>query len=226
MSLSTGALRTTLFVDYQNMYRTAREAFGWEAFGGRYGNFRPYSLGRQVARGENRVLTEVRVYTGIHTPQRNGVQHAQMQRRMEAWVAASPDIVQVFPRALRYSADRPPQEKGVDVELAVDLVSLALDDAFDVVVLASTDTDLVPALQLVADRFPKKIIETLAYAPIEGGIANAALDLPRGAVRRRLVTPREFQRIADRTNFYDSASNRASALDPERVKRIRGRYSP
>lgn len=225
MSLPTDGQRTTLFVDYQNMYRGARESFGWEAHGGQFGNFRPYSLGRQVVREPGRVLAEVRIYTGVHTPQRNAAQHAQMQRRMEAWVAAAPDKVQVFPRSLRYGQNRPPQEKGVDVELAIDLVSLAIDDKFDVVVLASTDTDLVPALQFVADRFPEKTIETLAYEAKEGYEANAALDLSRGIVQRRSITESDFVRIADRTNFYESASDRAAALDPERVKRIRRRYS-
>jgi hypothetical protein len=92
--------RTVVFVDYQNMYRSAREAFGWVSGGGHFGNFRPYGLGRQVVRERGRVLSQVRVYTGIHTPQRNPKQHGQMQRRMMAWVAESPEKVEVFPRSL------------------------------------------------------------------------------------------------------------------------------
>jgi len=36
---SSTTRRTILFVDYQNMYRSAREAFGWESEGGHFGNF-------------------------------------------------------------------------------------------------------------------------------------------------------------------------------------------
>src|SRR6476619_7188324 len=88
------ASRTVLFIDYQNMYRSAREAFGWESEGGHFGNFRPYGLGRQMVRESGRTLSQVRVYTGIHTPQRNPNQHGQMQRRMMAWVAECPEKVE------------------------------------------------------------------------------------------------------------------------------------
>jgi hypothetical protein len=67
--IAKGERRTVVFIDYQNMYRSAREAFGWLSEPGHFGNFRPYGLGRQMVREVDRVLNEVRVYTGIHTPQ-------------------------------------------------------------------------------------------------------------------------------------------------------------
>jgi uncharacterized LabA/DUF88 family protein len=216
--------RTVVFVDYQNMYRSAREAFGWQTKPGHFGSFRPYSLGKQLARGGTRALTEVRVYTGIHGPRRNAVQHGQMQRRMLAWVAAAPDKVQVFPRSLRYDANGKAREKGVDVELAIDIVSLAIDGTFDVMAVASTDTDLVPALQFVADRFPNKKIVTVTYEPAEGCHAAAPLDLPRRHVERRFITARDFASIADKTNYYASASDKSALIDPTRVARIRRRF--
>ena len=51
-----------------------------------------------------------------------------------------------FPAAL-------PQEKGVDVKLAIDFVLGAIDGEYDVGVVFSTDTDLRPALEMVANRF-------------------------------------------------------------------------
>jgi NYN domain len=45
----------------------------------------------------------------------------------------------------------PAQEKGIDVALAVDFVRLACEGAFDVGVLFSRDTDLLPALEAVRD---------------------------------------------------------------------------
>lgn len=216
-----------MFVDYQNMYRSAREAFGWKAEGGHFGNFRPYGLGRQMVRDPDRALAQVRVYTGMHTPQRNAAQYSNLQRRMRAWLAESPDKVEVFPRPLRYSSQRPHgEEKGVDVELAIDLVRLAIDDAFDVVVLASTDTDLVPPLQFVADRFPDKTIVTAAWEPLPEYISDTAapLDLPRGDVERTRIPKRDFDRMADKRNFYLSASE--APVDPNRWERIRRRVEP
>lgn len=218
--------RTVVFIDYQNMYRSAREAFNWESEGGHFGNFRPYGLGRRMVREVDRLLTQVRVYTGIHIPQRNAAQHAQMQRRMAAWVAESPEKVALFPRPLRYSSRRPGgEEKGVDVELAIDLVSLALDDEFDTVILASGDTDLVPALQFVADRFPEKQIETIAWEPLQGCQPPSALDLPRGDVTRTELSKQDFDRMADKRNFYLSSTDASGKVDPERWDKIKKRYS-
>jgi uncharacterized LabA/DUF88 family protein len=218
--------RTIVFVDYQNMYRSARDAFGWASENGRFGNFRPYGLGRQMVREPDRMLTEVRIYTGIHTPQRKATLNAMMQRRMAAWVAEQPDKVHVLPRPLRYSSNRPQgEEKGIDVELAIDIVSLALDDLFDVCVLASADTDLVPALQLVADRFPDKTLVTLGFDPEPGceGRTPAPLDLPRGKVFRRRIPRSDFDRIADKRNFYAPESDVRNSVDPATWERIQKR---
>jgi hypothetical protein len=58
----------------------------------------------------------------------------------------------VVQRPLRYPKAWPAekaQEKGVDVALAVDCVMLAVTRSYDVGILVSTDTDLVPALEAV-----------------------------------------------------------------------------
>jgi uncharacterized LabA/DUF88 family protein len=49
------------------------------------------------------------------------------------------------------------REKGIDVKIAVDLIIGATDDKYDTAILVSSDTDLVPALDLVRLRFRKKI---------------------------------------------------------------------
>ncbi|MFZ5851073.1 MAG: NYN domain-containing protein [Actinomycetota bacterium] len=44
-----------------------------------------------------------------------------------------------------------PREKGIDVALAIDFVAMAVRGEYDVGILMSTDTDLKPALEAVAD---------------------------------------------------------------------------
>jgi hypothetical protein len=226
---SRRGLRTIVFVDYQNMYRSARDAFGWRSAPGHFGNLRPLGLANLIALRDPRLqVIQVRVYTGIHTPQGNQTQYSMAQRRISAWVAEAPERVQVFPRPLRYSRDRPQgQEKGVDVELAIDLVSLAIDDAFDVLVLASGDSDLVPSLQFVAGRYPEKRIITLGYRPEPGFDADAPapLDLPRATVERRTIDKSAFEQIADKRNFYEPASDVSSRLAPGRWEAIKRRFS-
>jgi uncharacterized LabA/DUF88 family protein len=63
-------------------------------------------------------------------------------------LADDPELVHVFTRTLRY----PPaegRETGVDVQIAIDLVSLAADDRYDLAVLASADHRSHPRVQFV-----------------------------------------------------------------------------
>ena len=53
-------------------------------------------------------------------------------------------VVRTRPLSYRYGK---PQEKGVDVMLAVDLVKGTLSDQFDAAVVFTGDTDLLPAIE-------------------------------------------------------------------------------
>lgn len=62
--------------------------------------------------------------------------------------------VQVVARPLRYPHGWPakkPEEKGIDVSIAVDFVLMAARGDYDVGILMSADTDLKPALEAVVD---------------------------------------------------------------------------
>lgn len=50
------------------------------------------------------------------------------------------------------------EEKESDVNLAIHLVKLAYQDAFDKAIIFSADTDLAPAISMVREIFPQKII--------------------------------------------------------------------
>ena len=68
-------------------------------------------------------------------------------RQSAAW---SQSAVDVRWRLLSYPRDwprSPPREKGVDVAIATDIVSLSLRGVCDVIVVASADTDLRPAIE-------------------------------------------------------------------------------
>lgn len=111
--------------------------------------------------------------------------------------------VSVVYRTLRYPPSwpqKPAQEKGVDVLLAVNLVKAAQLGTWDVVILATHDTGLEPALEMaVADGSAK--IET-------SGWDSARILRPRG---RRLwhtaLGPADMVRTRDRTNYLPPASS-------------------
>ncbi len=54
------------------------------------------------------------------------------------------------------------QEKGVDVHIAVDLLTGAYENHYDTAVLVSSDTDLIPAV--LAVRGKKKQVEYIGFA--------------------------------------------------------------
>jgi len=55
-------------------------------------------------------------------------------------------------------------EKQTDVNIALKMLDLAYQDSFDKAILISGDTDLIPAIKLIRERWPKKQI--VAIIPI------------------------------------------------------------
>ena len=166
--------RVVVFLDYQNVYHGARRAFFAAQPSRRLGNVNALALGQLIAsrgpQGSHRVLQQVRIYRGMPVAAVDPKGHAAAWRQQEAQVADEDtqrelekvicdeygyvpyDVVQHCDRPLRYPSDyprQPAQEKGVDVQLAVDFVSGAFAGRFDVGVIMSTDTDLYPALEAV-----------------------------------------------------------------------------
>ncbi len=58
------------------------------------------------------------------------------------------------------------REKGIDVKIATDLIVGAMDNKYDTAILVSSDTDLIPAVDLVRRRFNKKV-EYIGFSIID-----------------------------------------------------------
>lgn len=182
--------RVVVFLDWQNVYKGAREAFcsfrapHWE------GQVHPLALGQLIAADSpfDRRLHQVRIYRGQPDASRDPRGYAANARQVAAW-RKSPEV-HVTMRTLRYplgwpdshQAGEKPQEKGIDVALAIDFVSMAVAGDFEVGVLMSTDTDLKPALEAVA-----------RLAPAQGVRAEvASWSSPTGHSRRLSISPRRL----------------------------------
>lgn len=146
--------RVVVFLDYQNVYMGAREAFFSLGSPHVDGQVDPWLLGRLLtARGlGERALQQVRIYRGRPDAGRDPRGYAAASRQCDTWRRQLG--TKVFTRTLRYPFDWPHEkarEKGVDVALAVDFVAMAVRDEYDVGILMSVDTDLKPALEFVCD---------------------------------------------------------------------------
>lgn len=155
--------RVSVFVDYQNVWAGARDAFGWRHDHFTRGQVRPRRLGVLLAdRGRpidpQRKLERVSVFRGepsaVHSPTGQAACHRQVEGwRKEARVIATTRPLKYYRRGTDAAgrAEFEAREKGIDVLIALAMVMGARNDEFDVAVLMSNDTDLVPAIEAVLD---------------------------------------------------------------------------
>ena len=167
----TTPLRIALFIDAQNAYRRARDRFFPNPQSNVDGQFDPIKLGQLIARrggpgGMPCSLSDVRIYSGRPDPNRDKRSHAAHMRQSNRWRGNGATVIT---QGLRYPPTwptDPAQEKGIDVALAIDFVRLAITGAYDVGVMMSTDTDLLPALRFVYDHDPGVI-----HAAVQPGVS-------------------------------------------------------
>jgi uncharacterized LabA/DUF88 family protein len=215
-----------VLIDWQNTYNGAREAFGLHARSHVEGSVDAWKLGSLLAAapdrtGRPRELQEVRVYRGMPDRHRDPQTYAAFWSQVEAWrQRGGTRLVSRF-RLLRYPSrhlaqqgvPERPREKGVDVWLAIDLVEMAIRHSVDRAVVMSTDTDLVPALELAASERGEEFVEVAGW---EGTGSSAALLHVRGhnIVRRRL---REniYGKLRDPTDYNIPKRERQSSWDAQ-----------
>jgi len=141
--------RAITFIDGQNLYHGAREAFGVS-----HPNYDVLALSKFVCEGAGLHLKQVRFYTGYPAASDDAKWAAFWQKKL---LAISRQGVFKFSRQLRYRAktiklgdgatltQTVGEEKGIDVRIAIDVIRLMLDDEYDVAVIFSQDQDLSEA---------------------------------------------------------------------------------
>lgn len=159
-----------VFIDYENCRRNAKDCFlplGSQPY---EGVFDPISLAQNIVAqrtkgGHPSVLSKVWVFRGEPNPERQPKAAANFQRLAAKWKAD--DKCEMCPRDLKYrfwdDGTFTAQEKGVDVELAVTAIRHAMESTYDVIVIFSSDTDLLPAVELIVSSTPTHV-EVAAWA--------------------------------------------------------------
>jgi len=138
--------RVVAFIDGQNLFHAAREAFAYT-----YPNYDVSALAQTVCMKQNWVLTQTRFYTGVPDSRDDRVWNHFWSAKL---LMMSRRGVHTYSRPLRYrnKSVRLPngqehsvitgEEKGIDVRIAIDVIRMAHRGEYDVALLFSQDQDL------------------------------------------------------------------------------------
>lgn len=208
--------RLIVFIDYQNAYMSARETFVDRSSHYTRGQIDPWALGETIMKlddearkdGETSVLHQVRLYCGLPDSRKDAVGNAARLRQIRSW-GRMPGVVVSY-RPLRYPREypvQPPQEKGVDVQLAVDVIRMALQGEYDTGVIFSRDTDLRPLLETMSDLYPKTGINCHVATWQDDAGTRRGLRVPGKGIWCHYIGRHAFNSVEDLTDYrHGSAS--------------------
>jgi uncharacterized LabA/DUF88 family protein len=141
------------FFDGQNLFYSAREAFGYT-----YPNYDPSKLAALICDQKGWQLIETRFYTGLPDASDKPFWNHFWNAKLAVMGTRG---IKTFTRSLRYrnQAITLPDgttctalvgvEKGIDVRIALDVLRLSLDKAYEVALIFSQDQDLSEATEEV-----------------------------------------------------------------------------
>lgn len=195
------AKRAVAFFDGQNLFHAAKAVFG-----SRWPDYDPQALATRVCSDNGWALAGVRHYTGIPSasddPKWNHFWNAKQ-------AAMGTRGVYTFGRALVYRDQevvwpdgspvllpdgtpyviRVPKEKGIDIRLALDVVSLAVSQAYDVAILFTQDQDLTEAVDEVKAiaRLQRRWVTVACAYPFSATPADPRWNNGRGVNRTNWI---------------------------------------
>lgn len=197
------AQRIALFIDYQNVYKRAREAFDLGQQWHVAGQIRPMAAGLFLRGDANdRELQAVHVYRGMPSQRHDQRGYAAAQRQVAAWTSAG---AHVHTRQLNYRNPSRPREKGIDVSLAIDVVMGIQRSDFDVALIFSDDTDMNPAFEAVGELRGPGHAELVLWSDYERGPRH--VNSAGKKVFVHVLNSAVYERLAD-TQDYTKRSAR------------------
>ncbi len=142
-------IRAVAFFDGQNLYRCAKAAFGYT-----FPNYDPVKLARYVCCKKGWDLELVKFYTGVPKATEDQPWNTFWTNKL-ATLGRQPNVT-IFKRDLAQrlkeistptGMQRIPVhvEKGIDVRIAIDMITMARSDLYDAILVFSQDQDLSEA---------------------------------------------------------------------------------
>jgi uncharacterized LabA/DUF88 family protein len=193
--------RVAVFIDWQNCYNWARRSFHKEDEPSKCGQIHPLSFSRMlVEKGPpGRDLTHIGMYRGRPDPRKDPKTYSAHMRHCAAWEAECGTILTLRTRSLRYPHDWPKtraEEKGIDVQFAIDAMLLAVRRDYVVAILATADADLLPVAEglLALKLGGGPGVEIIGWGGVS--VRLAVEDVPV-----RWIGPLDYRAVRDMTDY-------------------------
>jgi uncharacterized LabA/DUF88 family protein len=197
------AKKVAVFVDWQNCYNWARRAFHADHDPSPSGQVRPGAFAQLLAeKGPGpREVVHIGMYRGRPDPRKDPKTYAAHMRHCAAWERECGTLLNLRTRTLRYPHGWPShglraEEKGIDVQFAIDAMLMAARGEYDVAILATADSDLLPVAEglmlLKATGGPD--VEVIGW----GGV-SVKLEVPDVPVR--WIGPLDYKTVRDNTDY-------------------------
>ncbi len=140
-----------------------------------------------------RDLLEIRYYVGVAKFDKNNPAQSQkiVSSQQKLFAELAKQGVKLV-RGYMMKNDGVYHEKGVDVKLAIDMVIDAYEDVTDSIIMISSDTDLLPAVEKVIKLGKKIEYVGLSYRPSFG--------LMKKVSETKLLTKKELEMFQDKQN--------------------------
>ncbi len=187
MKIPKRKLKVCIYIDGSNFYHYLKDKEISFSKGKKF----DYSKFIDFLVGEKRKCISKRYYTGIFKNRDGTDKSAKLVKNQQRFIASLENEGFTVKKGKIIYDNEKPREKGTDVKIAVDLVTGAIDNHYDLAILVSSDTDLIPAIQYA--RYKKKRIEYVGFshAPSFGIQKNADIS--------RLLLPEDIEKF--KTNW-------------------------
>jgi hypothetical protein len=200
-------VNVAVYIDWQNVYNAARRAYGLTEGVSEEGQVSPYRVAQALAAGNGRgvdgTLVRVEVHRGLPSSSKDSVGYGANRRQSAAWMTENPEVVIPRLRPLRYPPNYPndpPEEKGIDVQLALAAVEhvIGTPPLCDVAIIFSHDTDLIPAVQTISRLKSVAHVETASWV---SETYSARLRFPGIRVFHHELTRDIYEAVRDPVNY-------------------------
>ena len=147
--------RIFIIIDGNNFYHRLKELGLKDLLSFNYGKFAQFLVG-------NRNLVLSKYYIGAIREESNNLKSRELMASQQKLLGKLQKENWEIGFGHMLKNDAIYHEKGVDVLMAVDLLTGAYEDLYDTAILVSSDTDLIPAIEKV--RKMKKKVEYIGFS--------------------------------------------------------------